>query len=410
MALHLTRGSAIEYENILYGNMTPKMAAEYLREGRISVRSFTDTLKYMYPNDDLQDRLKSFYRENLPGEKPGSMNRKIQNWVSGRNHPTSREDYFRIAFALDLSEAQLNFLLGLCTDYAIQYRDEREVVLAWFLRNGYSYREALDFLSTLPPAIHRKPLTAGFALSSGKAAFETFFDDLPKEDRELSRIRTSERLEHGFTEVSRLTHEIRNDFQIVREPDDLRRCYLRNLGHFGQLHLRSYYYLLQYLRQLVHPSSIAGGNEDDEDDYSIETVMKTYLALHMPTGKKLNNYSLVQKLIKHNWPNLTQLRRILAQTEDVPRKLLMLLYIVTENTDPQSDYSELDEDYVSLEERVEDHWWTLNALLTECGMATLDLRNAFDWLILYAVSSDGEESMSSRLEGVIEELYRDVKK
>ena len=43
-------------------------------------------------------------------------------------------------------------------------------------------------------------------------------------------------------------------------------------------------------------------------------------------------------------------------------------------------------------------------------MATLDLRNAFDWLILYAVSSDGEESMSSRLEGVIEELYRNVKK
>ena len=87
----------------------------------------------------------------------------------------------------------------------------------------------------------------------------------------------------------------------------------------------------------------------------------------------------------------------------------MLLYIVTENNGIRNEYSELDEEYVSLEERVEDHWWTMNALLTECGMATLDLRNAFDWLTLYAVSSDGEESMSSRLEGVIEELYKDVK-
>lgn len=407
MALNLTQGSMIEYENILYGNMSPKMAADYLREGKISVRSFSGTLKYMYPYDDLLQRLKVFYRENLPMERSGSVNRKIQNWLKERNHPTNREDYFRIAFALDLTEAQLNFLLGLCTDYAVQYRDEREILLTWFLRNGYSYGQALDFLDMLPLSGHRSAAASALKSAPDSVIFDAIRENLSRERRDAVHIRANERFVQGYTEASRITHEIRNDFQMARDLEDLRSCYMRNLDRFGQMHLRSYYYLLQYLKQLVHPSSFPG---ESETDYSIETVMNTYLTLHMPVGRNLDKYSLVQKLIKHNWPNLTHLRRILAQTEDVPRKLLMLLYVVTENSGGiKSEYSELDEEYISLEERVEDHWWTMNALLTECGMAALDLRNAFDWLILYAVSADGEESMSSRLEGVIEELYKDVR-
>ena len=59
----------------------------------------------------------------------------------------------------------------------------------------------------------------------------------------------------------------------------------------------------------------------------------------------------------------------------MPRKLLLLLYVVTENTGDTGDpYRELDESYITLEERLEDHWWTLNAMLSDCGMAPLDLR------------------------------------
>lgn len=434
MTVHLTQGSAVEYENILYGNMSPKMAADYLREERISIRSFSDTLKKMYPQPDIIQRLKDFYRDN-PVEgtegKPASMNRKIQNWVYGRNLPTNREDYFRIAFSLGLTETQLNFLLGMCTDYAVQYRDGREVVLSWFLRNGYSYREADDFLSGLPQNGNRlryeeaadgtSSLTdnignigsiekvsssslPGIKPDSVKARHAQSTSCLPTGREPHSRDYGY--TGRGFTEASRITHEIRNEFQMVRDVEELRSCYMRNLDRFGQMHLRSYYYFRQYLKQLVQPLSVFG---EDELDYSIETVTDTYLTLHMPHGKNRKNYSLVQKLIKQNWPNTTSIRSILSQTEDVPRKLLLLLYVVTENSDFRSDYRELDEDYVSLEEKVEDHWWTLNALLTECGMATLDLRNAFDWLVMYSISTDGEESMSERLEKVINELFMDVK-
>ena len=367
MELELTQVSETELDNILYGHMTPQMAAAHLREGKISVRSFAQTLKLMYPYDDILQQMMRFYLIMEPMSNLQSLTKKLQNWLSGRNQPSNREDYFRIAFALRLSEAQLNYLLGLCTDYEIQYRDSRELVFAWFLRNGYGYLEAREFISTLPPQISCNQAGGGI--------------------------------------TSQLTHELQNDFMTVQTLDGLRACYLKNQGRFGQLHLRSYYYFERYLDQLIHPAPAFGGKEPD---YSIEAVMDTYLSLSMPSGRKRSSYSLVQKLIKQNWPNATAVKNIRSHVEDVPRKLLLLLYVVTENCGISDAYRETDEEYITLEERVQDHWWTLGAMLADCSMAPLDLRNAFDWLVLYAISADPEEAMSDRMEQVIAELFDDV--
>ena len=366
MPVSLTRLSAAEYDNILYGQMTPSMAVRYLREGRIPLRSFADTLRGMYAAPDLAERLVRFYMQVEPDANHGSVSRRVRNWLSGRNLPTAREDFFRIAFALELSEGQLNYLLGAFTGYGVQYRTGREVVLVWFLRGGLDYGQACAFYEELPPA-------AG-----------------------------TEQLQQGWT--SQLTHELQNEFMLAQNLQDLRACYLKNLHRFGRLHLRSYYYFERYLDQLIHPAPAWA--EEQEQDYSIETVMESYLSLQMPAARKRSSYTLIQKLIKQNWPNATALKNIRNHQEDVPRKLLMLLYVVTENSLNGNDaYRELDESYITQEERVEDHWWTLNAMLADCGMAQLDTRNPFDWLILYAISAPEDEFMSDRMEQVIASLF-----
>lgn len=366
MAIELTKVSGVELDNILYGHMTPQMAAAYLREERISVRSFSQTLTEMYPYGDILRRLTELYLATETNVNLRSLTKKLQNWLSGRNQPTDRMDYYRIAFALRLSEAQLDFLLSMCTGYGIQYRSSRELVWTWFLRNGYGLREAIEFHTSLPA---------------------------PDE---------CEWLLDGMT--SRITHELQNEFLSLLTLEDLRSAYLRNQGRFGELHLRAYFYFERFLNQLIHPTPLFG---ELEADYSIDAVMEKYLSLNMPSGKKRLNYTLVQKLIKQNWPNTTAIKNIRNHVEDVPRKLLLLLYVVTENGVSDA-YRESDEDYVSLEDRVQDHWWTVNAMLADCGMAALDLRSAFDWLILYAIAADPDEAMSERLEQVIEELYGDL--
>ncbi len=365
--MELTLQSQQEYDKLRSGEMTPAMAAEYLREGKIRTRSFAETLRQLYPAPDLQARVAAAFQADDPGANPDSVARRVRNWLSGQNQPVNREDIFRIAFALGLSERDANLLLGLCTGYGIHYREGRDVVYAWFLRMGRTYPQARDLFASLPP--------------------------VPRLDRPPEPA------------AAHLTHELQNLFQRAQTEDELRECYIASLDKFGALHMRAYFYFEKYLDQLVHPAPAWGGIK--EPDYSMESITQLYFSLHMPSGRNRQGYSVVQKLIKHNWPNATALKNIRQHKEDVTRKLLLLLYVVTENV-VDGEYHETDEDYVSAQERLEDHWWTLNAILNDCGMPALDLRNSFDWLVVYAITAE-DEPMSQRMERVIDELFSDVR-
>ena len=363
MEIHLTERSAAEYDYISSGEMTPEMASSYLLEGRITLRSFGETLRDYYPYPDLQPRLTDALAAYEPETDRDSVARKVRGWLNGAGAPARREEVFRIGFALDLSEAQVSSLLGQCTGYGIHYREPRDVIYSWFLRNDRTLEEAKAFYASLPPLTHPDEYVP----------------------------------EKGL----HLTRELQNVFHSPTTPEELREAYIANQGKFGRLHLRAYQYFEKYMSILTRPG------DDGESSYSLETVMQLYLSLHMPSGRSRSGYGVVQKLLKRNWPNATSLKNIRAHREDVPRKLLLLLYVITENL-VDGEYSELDEDYLSVRERLENHWWVLNAILLDCGMSPLDPRNATDWLVLYALTADGDESMSERMEHVIEHLFADV--
>ena len=197
------------------------------------------------------------------------------------------------------------------------------------------------------------------------------------------------------------TRELQSLFLQVHSTKELRDCYVANLDRFGALHLRAYEYFRRYLDKLIHPVPAWTGLE--EPDYSMDAIMELYFSMHMPSSRSKCGYSVVQRLIKTNWPNTTALKNIRSRKLDVPRKLLLLLYVITENV-IDSEYCETDEDYLSPREHLDDHWFALNAILTDCGMPLLDPRNATDWLILYAVTAT-DESMSERMEKVIEHMF-----
>ena len=92
MSIELTYMSENEFSRISSGHMTPTMAAEYLKEGRIALRSFRDVLLGIYPEPDLQQKLTDAFVAASPDSAPASVARKVRNWLNGQNKPTARED------------------------------------------------------------------------------------------------------------------------------------------------------------------------------------------------------------------------------------------------------------------------------------------------------------------------------
>ncbi len=375
MEIDVTRTSKEALDRILHDRMTAEEAAAYLREKPTIVRSFSETLLSMCDDGEggplkaeVVRRIVDFYLALDPTLNRRSLTKKVQNWMADRNQPTDREDLHRIAFALDLGEDQLAYLLALTSGYAIQYRDGRELVLAWFLRNGRTYSEAVSFYESLPPYDPTNVLVS--------------------------------------KEHSLLTRRVEQSSMGIYGEKELRAYYVANLTSFGDQHLRAYFYFERFLAQLIQPTPLPG--ENPTEAYTLEAVMRTYLALSMPSDRRRSRLSLVQKLIKQNWPNTTAIVNIRNHVIDVPRKLLLLLYVVTENLgiSEADDWGEyFDDEPESLEDRVADHWVVLNAILDDCGMARLDLRNAFDWLVVYAVAVEDDEAMSERMERVISTLF-----
>ena len=296
------------------------------------------------------------------GDDPKSTVRRVRNWEQGKNAPTSREDLFRIAFAMELDEEQTSGLLGLCTDYGIHYRNGRELTYAYCLRRGLNYEQASDLYASLPdPSRSNRSMP-------GKGPFSD-------------------------------TQQIVSAFSSVHDDQEFIRLYEEYLDSFGTLHQRAWDYFDRFFQVLATP-------DRDEERYSIEKAAQTYLSLHMPSGSRRREFTLIQRMIKQGWPNATKLKNICARREDVPRKLLLLLYLITENVLDDA-YDELDESYLSSEELFEEHWWRVNLMLRDCGMPTLDPRNAYDWLVLYSLNSGAgqDEAMAERMEAVITALF-----
>lgn len=80
MEIHLTERAAAEYERISSGAMTPEMASEYLRDGRIQLRTFAESLREVYHFPDIGRRLTDSFLAFEPKARPGPRRRR---WVAG---------------------------------------------------------------------------------------------------------------------------------------------------------------------------------------------------------------------------------------------------------------------------------------------------------------------------------------
>jgi hypothetical protein len=327
--------------------LTDREAYDYLLT-RLPIRTFSQTLSYFYQGQDLKRDLVIALDQLNPSSAHESNTRKVHDWLSDKYAPTDREDYIKLCYALKLHADQAQAFMALTTDGRFHLRNPKELTQLFGLRMGWTYDHTMAFYASLPQQEQFSPAKS----------------DLP------------------------LTRNVADAFENARDEASFREIFLQQLPALGRMHSTAYIWFMQRLNLLISPPAPYQRDAlDDEADapYSINQIMDTYLQMKVPIGKETLQFDILQKTIKRYWPNATMLFAMRNREEDVTRRVIVLLYLITQDIDDP-------EDELTPQERFFEHYWTLNNYLNSFGLSPLDPRNMFDWLVLYSMKTNEERN------------------
>lgn len=363
MKTMMTEISSRQWEFVTRENLTPKEAVLFLESG-MQVRTFQDIVAEVCHTVDVEQQLLAGLFEINQIEKKivarDSLKKKIRNWMSGKNLPTDRDDVFSICFALNLNLEQAEKMLIRLTEQGIHYRNRKEVVYAYSFKYGIGYRNARELLNTL----------------------------------------VQNKQEKGEY-VEPVTQILKTEFKQISGQEDLFSFMLAHQNQLGEKHNTPYIYFEKML-SLLTCEGVEG-----EVSYSLEYIAENYLRFNMPYNKRTGTYTQTQKVIKKYWPGASAIKSMKCRMEEVNRKTLLLLYLVTGGV-WDGCYEEVDETYIGSHEFLERHCDRMNQMLIECGMCTIDPRNIFDYLILYCMRPENVIYMSERMELLIKEIFEET--
>lgn len=352
--------------------LSAQSAAAVLME-QVQIRSFRDMLTAFADANDLRETLVDGLCANDGTRVRGSVDKKVRGWLSGKYQPSQREDLLELCFILRLDAQRADAFLAAASDEGLHWREPRELVYAYALDRGMTYPEALALFGRVQP---------------GAVA-----EDGPAE---------------SFTPL------IRQEAQRCRTEEELRE-YLRSAaGKLGKLHNTAYSHFTAMLQVLEDPES---SNGQEERHYTTREIVEKYLDRKLPSardGKKLEDK---KRCVLADWPDEVTLSRMKNRKADVTRKVLMLLFLATDDGDGAGEEWQDDDAYD------EENWYEeesgdaafrsthlrMNQMLSDCGFRQLDPRNAFDWLVLYCMRSSADtetmDGLNEQLSHVLEVLF-----
>lgn len=427
-----------EYTYISSNNLTgiksqalsPEELINFMENGFIC-RTFKDTITQFYIEYENKKQEKGEVKRFLSARLSDmtkisydNMSRNVRNWMNGINIP-QREQLFQMCFALELDESRASQLLASISDTGIHYRNLEELVYAFGLRQKMSYGETVQLKNEIMEKYYQNKKDA---LSSEKNR-----------------------------EAKIYTRQIQRKFlDEVHTVEDLKQFFEENSGVFGKIHEAAYDEFMRMLKLLQNPETDfeaywmqylkenTGYSEEERQKEverikqdlkkkSVEEIIEEYLRMYVPkntsrkkTGEGKRNYTYLQRVIKKNWPSESIISKMKTKEMDVSRKVLLLLFLLTEefevsdliNREQEDDiFSDLDEgdEYLSdlgemedANDRMERRIVQLNLFLEAYGMNQLDPGSAFDCFVLYALkaSYDGDEdNMGERFKSVLKLLF-----
>lgn len=425
--------------------LTLQKAVELLRQNA-HVRTLSETLgKYTkIPADNKKELIQRITDAVLANSPPDvnqdSVSRNVRNWINHDASALSKRNAILLCFALGLTLKESDTFLWRCCGESFHWRDPRDIVYIYAIREGMSYPDA----KALEQDMAKKGL-------------------LEMENRE---------------DISLHTDVVRSTIEKFGSVGELETYLRESKAELGTMHNTAYSMFMEYMKLLGFcPTSVvfsekeeaaekkrASGKKEDDEGVRNDSADKAYKSgmrkeRVMPVREITDVYlydrlipriqrktknngeaekrtlDVIQKEIQQNWPDESTLSRIISRKLDVPRKLLILLFMATDgNTytevqqtadtdiDRALGMSWADEnfqneelfrdwdgsgDYDQDEDFFQEQYERINTMLQDCGFAPLDARNPFDWMILYCMCVDDSLLVDERMQSFLTELFRE---
>lgn len=367
-------------------SLTESEAVDFL-EREAKMRTLREKLEKFSHGQELRPTLVQGLMGNHPDMNKDAVERRVRGWLNNSQNRTLRKsDAIELCFILGLSMEEADVFVALVSEEGLHWRNPDEIVYLFALKQGMNYLEA--------------------------CAFNEEMGEI------LSKVTESRTLtEDSFTPI------IRSEVTSLRTKEELVDYLTGAVSRLGRYHNNAYKLFMDMMEVLEHPKLYETEERAElfaQENLTIRDILREYLyernVLYakgrVQAGKKKGSriseeeklvFTVIQEEVSKSWPDETTISKMKSRKTDVTRKVLILLFLATEQ-EPEED--DEDADFVLTKEEIfETSYQCLNDMLLQCGFMPLDPRSPFDWLILYCICAGDMFDINIRMRTVFKEMF-----
>lgn len=402
-------------------------------------RTLKDILLSFGSGEDIRAILVDGLLSWQPKISRESVERKVRNWLNGKTTSIHKQDAFVLSRILKLSLERTNEFLKMASGEGIHWRNPEDIVWCYAIVRDLEPAQILRLLGRVR-AIGETPKVASHK-SYTQEVHEQLQNVLDQDEDSLIAVLKAEwsrfgtfhnTAHHLFTQYSELLKKgyresDKSYMYAPKEEDDdkLNSLSDKNLKKWKEDHAELVEtarreaeavgepFLPDQSRYQLTLEDTAGTPEImTPEEISDEKMLEDYLYRKLiPVGNQEEVDPIretLRRAIRQNWPDTTSLSRMRKRQIDIPRKALILLFLATDGNDSEfesMEYGDFEEAGYAAEDSFLDIYTRLNLMLTSCGFLKLDPRSAFDWIVLFCISTGDLWDSDERIQGILLEMF-----
>lgn len=398
-------------------------------------RTLKDILVSFGNSTDIRTTLVDGLMAWQPDAVRENVDRKVRNWLSGRTTSIRKPDAFVVSRILKLSLDRTNEFLKMASGEGIHWRNPEDIAWCYAIVRDLEPAQILKLLERVR-AIGSTPKVTDDQ-SYTQEVYERLQNVLNQDEDSLIAVLQAEWSRFGtfhntayhlftqYTDLLKKGYRGSDESYLYTPEDNLRSLSDKNLKKWEKDHLAimesdrrdaekvgeiflpdqpGYQPTLEYQKgapELMIPEEIS--DENMLEDYLYRKLV--------PVGSQKQEdpvREVLQQVIRQSWPDVAGLSRMRKRQIDIPRKVLILLFLATDGSDSEFEnmaYDDFEDDDYTEEDSFLDIYTRLNLMLISCGFLKLDPRSAFDWMILFCISCGDLCESDERIREMLTEMF-----